>query len=133
MAILASLPAIYSYDRARILVPRPSGLRLSLLESAAMWLIESTSESPETLLFRLLPGSIKTVGRAPRADFVVDAPLVSRLHCRLTLRPDGLLVEDLESTNGTFVNGARVAVGTLANGDTLRVGRMEFCVRRAES
>ncbi|MEQ1919112.1 MAG: FHA domain-containing protein, partial [Elusimicrobiota bacterium] len=44
------------------------------------------------------------VGRAPRADFVVDAPLVSRLHCRLTLQPDGLLVEDLESTNGTLVN-----------------------------
>ncbi len=98
-----------------------------------MWLIESTPESPETLLFRLLPGSIKTVGRAPRADFVVDAPLVSRLHCRLTLRPEGLLVEDLESTNGTFVNGARVAVGQLASGDTLRVGRMEFSVRQAES
>ena len=54
-----------------------------------MWLLESTPDSPSTLLFRLLPGSIKTVGRAPRADFVVDAPLVSRLHCRLTLQSDG--------------------------------------------
>lgn len=98
-----------------------------------MWLIESTEESPETLLFRLLPGAIKTVGRAPRADFVVDAPLVSRLHCRLTLQADGLLVEDLASTNGTFVNGSRVAKGVLANGDTLRVGRMEFSVRQSES
>ncbi len=98
-----------------------------------MWLIESTSESPDALLFRLLPGSIKTVGRAPRADFVVDAPLVSRLHCRLTLQADGLLVEDLASTNGTYVNGARVAKGVLANGDRLRVGRMEFSVRQAES
>ena len=101
--------------------------------AAAMWLIESTPQSPEPLLFRLMPGSIKTVGRAPRADFVVDVPLVSRLHCRLTLRPDGVLVEDLESTNGTFVNGARVATTVLANGDTLRVGRMEFSVRQAES
>ncbi len=96
-----------------------------------MWLIESTPESPETLLFRLLPGAIKTVGRAPRADFVVDAPLVSRLHCRLTLQADGLLVEDLESTNGTFVNGTRVTKSVMRSGDALRVGRMEFAVRQA--
>jgi len=82
-------------------------------------------------VFRLLPGSIKTVGRAPRADFVVDAPLVSRIHCRLTLQDDGVLVEDLDSTNGTFVNGSRVRKGLLASGDVLRVGRMEFAVRRA--
>ena len=82
-------------------------------------------------MFRLLPGSIKTVGRAPRADFVVDAPLVSRLHCRLTLQDDGVLVEDLDSTNGTFVNGSRVQKGLLASGDVLRVGRMEFAVRKA--
>ena len=96
-----------------------------------MWMIESTPDAPDTLVFRLLPGAIKTVGRAPRADFVVDAPLVSRLHCRLTLQDDGVLVEDLESTNGTFVNGRRVRKGLLASGDLLRVGRMEFAVRKA--
>lgn len=94
-------------------------------------MLESTPESPAALLFRLLPGSIKTVGRAPRADFVVDAPLVSRLHCRLTLQADGLLVEDLESTNGTFVNGERVTTLVMRSGDALRVGRMEFSVRQA--
>ena len=104
----------------------------ALVESAPdMWLLESTPDSPSTLLFRLLPGSIKTVGRAPRADFVVDAPLVSRLHCRLTLQADGLLVEDLESTNGTFVNGERVTKLLLRTGDALKVGRMEFTVREA--
>jgi len=96
-----------------------------------MWMLESTPESPAALLFRLLPGSIKTVGRAPRADFVVDAPLVSRLHCRLTLQPGGLLVEDLESTNGTFVNGERVTRLVMRSGDALRVGRMEFSVRQS--
>ncbi len=94
-------------------------------------MLESTPESPAALLFRLLPGSIKTVGRAPRADFVVDAPLVSRLHCRLTLQPGGLLVEDLESTNGTFVNGERVTRLVMRSGDALRVGRMEFSVRQS--
>ncbi len=96
-----------------------------------MWTIESTPEVSDPLVFRLLPGAIKTVGRAPRADFVVDAPLVSRLHCRLTLQDDGVLVEDLESTNGTFVNGQRVSKSLLASGDLLRVGRMEFAVRKA--
>jgi ABC transport system ATP-binding/permease protein len=96
-----------------------------------MWMIESTPEVTDPLVFRLLPGAIKTVGRAPRADFVVDAPLVSRLHCRLTLQDDGVLVEDLESTNGTFVNGQRVSKSLLASGDLLRVGRMEFAVRKA--
>jgi len=94
-------------------------------------MLESTPESPAALLFRLLPGSIKTVGRAPRADFVVNAPLVSRLHCRLTLQPGGLLVEDLESTNGTFVNGERVTRLVMRSGDALRVGRMEFSVRQS--
>lgn len=96
-----------------------------------MWLLETRADAPDPLTFRILPGGIKTVGRAPRADFVVDAPLVSRLHCRLTLQPDGLLVEDLESTNGTFVNGERVTKLVLRGGDTLRVGRVEFAVREA--
>ena len=52
-------------------------------------MLESTGDVSEPLLFRILPGGIKTVGRAPRADFVVDAPLVSRLHCRLTVQDDG--------------------------------------------
>lgn len=95
-----------------------------------MWLLESASDAPEPFVFRLMPGAIKTVGRAPRADFVVDAPLVSRLHCRLTLQDNGVLVEDLDSTNGTFVNGTRVRKSLLGSGDTLRVGRVEFAVRR---
>jgi pSer/pThr/pTyr-binding forkhead associated (FHA) protein len=96
-----------------------------------MWTLESMGEVVEPLMFRILPGGIKTVGRAPRADFVVDAPLVSRLHCRLTLQPDGLLVEDLESTNGTFVNGERVTKLMMRSGDALRVGRVEFAVKEA--
>jgi pSer/pThr/pTyr-binding forkhead associated (FHA) protein len=95
-----------------------------------MWTIETTGEAAEPLVFRLLPGAIKTVGRAQRADFVVDAPLVSRLHCRLSLQDEGVLVEDLESTNGTFVNGRRIRKGLLATGDVLRVGRVEFAVRK---
>ena len=99
-----------------------------------MWtLISTSSDTPggDALSFRLLPGTIKTLGRAPRADFVVDAALVSRLHCRFTLdRAGELLVEDLDSTNGTWVNGAKVARTPLAAGDKLTIGRVEFVVGR---
>jgi pSer/pThr/pTyr-binding forkhead associated (FHA) protein len=77
----------------------------------------------------MAPGSIRTIGRTARADFIVDAPLVSRLHCRLTADPSGqLVVEDLGSTNGTTVNSDRVDRRLLRSGDILTVGRIEFRV-----
>ena len=93
------------------------------------WILRSVDDDPVVL--RVQGGSVKTVGRGARADFVLEAALVSRLHCRLTAEPSRqLIVEDLESTNGTFVNGRRVGTATLAAGDTLRVGRVELSVNK---
>jgi len=89
------------------------------------WILESTDETP--LILRLPAGSVKTMGRTARADFIVDASLVSRLHCRLTASRDGeLTVEDLGSTNGTQVNGKRIERASLHAGDALQVGRVTF-------
>jgi len=78
-------------------------------------------------VLRLPENSVKTVGRTARADFIVEAPLVSRLHCRLTAAAsDQLVVEDLKSTNGTLVNGKPVDRSVLKTGDVLTVGRVEF-------
>lgn len=97
-----------------------------------MWILRG-SEPDGSLTFRLGPGSIKTVGRASRADFIVDAALVSRLHCRLEAGEQRLDVVDLASTNGTFVNDARVVDrAKLAEGDRLRVGRVELTVERQD-
>ena len=94
-----------------------------------MWTLQSVEPADAGLTFRLLPGTLKTLGRAPRADFVVDAALVSRVHCRFTL-DDGnqLELEDLGSTNGTFVNGKKVAKALLSDGDQLTIGRVKFVV-----
>jgi len=93
----------------------------------AGWILQSNDESPRVL--RLTPGTSRTVGRAAQADFVCDAPLVSRIHCRLTADISGqLVVEDLGSTNGTLVNGVAAARGILRSGDTLGVGRVLFSV-----
>ncbi len=97
----------------------------------AMWILQGSQPETDPLTFRLAPGAIKTVGRAPRADFIVEAALVSRLHCRLSAQEDGLEVVDLSSTNGTFVNDKRVERAILASGDRLRVGRLELTIGRA--
>ena len=89
------------------------------------WILQTKDDSP--VVFRLSAGSVKTVGRTARADFILDAALVSRLHCRLTAdKSDQLIVEDLGSTNGTLVNGRRVDRQVLKAGDVVTIGRVEF-------
>jgi len=95
-----------------------------------MWLLKTSEDAEAPFTFRILPGNIKTMGRSPGAEFVVDAAMVSRLHCRLTAGATELEVIDLESTNGTFVNGQRVTQATLKEGDTLGVGRVDLVVTR---
>lgn len=96
-----------------------------------MWLLKTTEGAAQAFTFRILPGNIKTVGRAARADFVVDASMVSRIHCRLTAGATELEVFDLNSTNGTFVNGVRVDRAVLKEGDRLGIGRVELTVSRS--
>jgi pSer/pThr/pTyr-binding forkhead associated (FHA) protein len=92
-----------------------------------MWVLESVDPKDAGLTFRILPGTVKTMGRAKRSDFIVENFLLSRAHCRFTLSSSNeLLVEDLDSTNGTFVNGKKVQRLKLASGDRVKVGRVEF-------
>jgi len=92
-----------------------------------MWILRTVDDDQPEQTFRILPGGVRTIGRATGADFIVDAPLVSRVHCRLTALPSGELeVRDLDSTNGTFINGSRIETARLASGDRLGVGRVEL-------
>jgi pSer/pThr/pTyr-binding forkhead associated (FHA) protein len=95
-----------------------------------MWILQGVHRDADPVKFRLAAGAIKTVGRAPRADFVLDAALVSRLHCRLTASADNVEVVDLSSTNGTYVNDKRVDKAQIGEGDRLRIGRVELTVER---
>jgi len=96
-----------------------------------MWILETAADSEAgALMFRIPPGAIKTIGRAPRADFIVDVPLVSRLHCRVTANPAGLEIVDLDSTNGTFVNDRRITQATLTPGDQVKIGPVALVVSR---
>jgi pSer/pThr/pTyr-binding forkhead associated (FHA) protein len=96
-----------------------------------MWTLKMNVEDIPERTFRILTGAVRTIGRSTGADFIVDAALVSRVHCRLSALPGGELeVKDLDSTNGTYVNGARVETARLSSGDRLKVGRVEMVATR---
>src|SRR5205823_5649871 len=62
------------------------------------------------------------VGRDAEADVVLTGPSISRLHAEIRPHPDGHLLIDLRSLNGTFVNGKQVAEHLLADGDEIAIG-----------
>src|SRR5512136_148492 len=64
-----------------------------------------------------------TLGREASSDIVLEDPQVSRRHARLTLQAGGYVIEDLGSTNGTFINEQRLTGAQPINlGDKLRLG-----------
>ena len=70
-----------------------------------------------------LTKDVITLGRDITNDIVINDPEVSRHHCRFTRAPSGYTLEDLGSTNGTFVNGQRLsAARSLSNGDMVGLG-----------
>lgn len=72
----------------------------------------------------------RTLGRSSEADVLLDDPYASDFHMRLTAQDGGLVLHDLGSTNGTYVNGRRVtAPTTLRRGDSVQVGKTVMEVR----
>jgi hypothetical protein len=74
-----------------------------------------------------MKGSL-TLGRSSSADFSVDDTLISRRHVTVSLRSEGLWVEDLQSSNGTFVNDQPVTSTSLNPGDILTMGDASFLI-----
>ncbi len=69
------------------------------------------------------------VGSDPKCDLVITDPSVSPIHAFISLiGTEGILVKDLGSDSGIFVNGSRVSEASLFNGDVLTIGNMSFCV-----
>jgi len=67
------------------------------------------------------------VGRLTECDIVIDEPLVSRMHARVCVTNEGVTLEDLHSTNGIYVNGARIVHAVALNvGDRALIGTQEL-------
>ena len=67
-----------------------------------------------------------TIGRSPENDLVVDDPSTSSKHATLDHSTNGLLLTDLNSTNGTFLNGTRISSSIVAEGDLITFGQVDF-------
>lgn len=79
-----------------------------------------------------LTGDETTIGRIAANTIVLNDPLVTRRHASVTVREGTVLLRDLGSANGTWVNGERIG-GTreLRDGDSLRIGQTQFVLGRA--
>src|SRR3989442_5600979 len=67
-----------------------------------------------------------TVGRLPDNTFEIPEASVSSHHCEILLQGKDVLIKDLDSTNGTFINGEKVAQAVLKPGQILRLGMVEM-------
>ncbi len=72
------------------------------------------------------------IGRNPGCDVTIADPSISRQHCLLQLTNRGVLVKDLNTVNGTKINGATLKEGYLKVGDQLMVGHLAFVLEQAK-
>lgn len=67
-----------------------------------------------------------TIGRVEDNSFQIAEPSVSSHHCEVLLRGDEVVIKDLNSTNGTFINDEKITESVLKPGQTLRLGQIEL-------
>lgn len=72
---------------------------------------------------RVFDSNAITIGRAPGNDIRLDNPAVSSLHARIVRRAAGYVLEDLQSTNGTYLNGRRVTSEVIVGNPRVTVGK----------
>ncbi len=72
--------------------------------------------------FPIVPDKQIVVGRSSDLDMVLVEDMVSRKHARITMQQDQIWIEDLGSTNGTFVNGEKIKRARLKEGDRVLIG-----------
>jgi pSer/pThr/pTyr-binding forkhead associated (FHA) protein len=67
-----------------------------------------------------------TIGRVDDNTFQIADPSVSSHHCEVELRGTDVIIKDLNSTNGSFINGEKISESVLKPGQTLRLGQIEL-------
>jgi general secretion pathway protein A len=80
----------------------------------------------KTVVERVLKPGRLVIGRTSDNDLQIDSKFISRHHCQIVTQPDSCLIEDLNSTNGIFVQSKRVRRHNLNDGDVVQVGQHEI-------
>jgi len=96
---------------------------------AISWKLTLLSGPQDGSEFVVSTGIIK-VGRSSDNDIVLESPSISRKHVNIIVEPDDFAVEDVGSSNGTWVDGSRVNIAILGSGDTFLVGDTSIKVER---
>src|SRR5579864_6796469 len=73
-----------------------------------------------------LIGDKTTIGRVEDNTFQIAEPSVSSHHCEVLLRGNDVVIKDLNSTNGTFINGEKISESAIKPGQILRLGQIEM-------
>ena len=76
-----------------------------------------------------LPRSVTVIGRRHSCDLCIPLNSVSRKHCQLNREGEVLKIRDLESTNGTYLNGERINEAVVKAGDSIKIGPLTFVVQ----
>ena len=97
----------------------------------ALWSLKARNSALASKIFELR--DTMTLGRAQDCDIRLNVVHLSRHHAKLTVRKDGVYVDDLGSSNGTFVNGNRVQAATLRAGDEVAFDTLRFVVQGPET
>ena len=105
---------------------RKESLRLSARRTPGLTLTATAATGDQPEIFHR---NQVTVGRNPACDCVIDQETISAVHARFSFRQGHWWLEDLESTNGTFINEEPISVPVvLDQNDQLRFGELEYSV-----
>jgi pSer/pThr/pTyr-binding forkhead associated (FHA) protein len=110
--------------------PRPGSAsddndgRTRIRQALPKYMLRGVSGSTFGKTFALV--GTMTVGRQQDCDISIPGDEISRHHAKLQVLPDGVMVEDMGSANGTFINDKRVHSGVLKPGEELRLDTVRF-------
>ena len=96
------------------------------MSETVFWLVTDDGQRTK------LEHGISSVGRDASNDIVISGGSISRNHAEIRVDGEFLLIRDVGSSNGTFINGKRVRSGELEDGDSLAFGDVKFSVSREE-
>jgi len=90
-----------------------------------MWSLRALNGSIQGKSFPLNSGK-NTLGRSDSCEISIQSPGISKNHCEVHVYPDKIMIVDLNSSNGTFVNGVKIQTATVRAGDKLQVHDLIF-------
>ena len=107
-------------DQTRLL---PAAIQRPLILKKARFVVTRGKDKGKAIV---LQKPLVTIGTLPENDLVLTDPTVSRHHAVVEEKADGYVLRDLSSTNGTFLEGARIREGYLAAGSAIRLGETDI-------